>query len=375
MAIKIQLRRGTAANWTSTNPILSDGEVGFESDTGKFKIGRAGTAWIDLAYATDLPSQIDGLLSDLSNTVTSHTTASLNVHGIANTTALETKTGAQAKADAAISSAGTYTDSELYTHNSSILNIHGIANTAALETKTGAQAKADAAESAAKGYADSVVSGLVDSAPTLLNTLNELASALNDDPAFATTVANSIATKATLIVDTSSNLTTANAAIAASTFVLESNTGKFKIGNGTTNWTALPYAGTTSTEITDLTTQLETYANNMMAYHMGQTTEVHGIANVADLVVSSTLTAHTSGTTNVHGIADTASLVTRSDLELYNLDVTNVHGIANTALLLTTSDLTTINNSLDLKAPLANAIFTGTIAPVSYTHLRAHETG
>ena len=49
---KIQLRRDTAANWTSANPTLSPGELGFETDTGKFKIGNAaGTAWTSLSYA------------------------------------------------------------------------------------------------------------------------------------------------------------------------------------------------------------------------------------------------------------------------------------------------------------------------------------
>jgi hypothetical protein len=49
---KIQLRRDTAANWTSANPTLSSGELGFETDTNKFKIGNAaGTAWTSLSYA------------------------------------------------------------------------------------------------------------------------------------------------------------------------------------------------------------------------------------------------------------------------------------------------------------------------------------
>jgi hypothetical protein len=47
---KIQLRRDTAANWTSTNPTLAAGEIGFETDTNKFKIGDGSTAWISLAY-------------------------------------------------------------------------------------------------------------------------------------------------------------------------------------------------------------------------------------------------------------------------------------------------------------------------------------
>jgi hypothetical protein len=49
----IQLRRDTAANWTSTNPTLASGEMGFETDTGKFKIGTGSTAWVSLLYVTD----------------------------------------------------------------------------------------------------------------------------------------------------------------------------------------------------------------------------------------------------------------------------------------------------------------------------------
>lgn len=52
MAARIQLRRDTAANWTSSNPTLTQGEVGIETDTGKFKIGTGSTAWTSLKYAS-----------------------------------------------------------------------------------------------------------------------------------------------------------------------------------------------------------------------------------------------------------------------------------------------------------------------------------
>ena len=47
---QIQVRRGTASQWTSTNPTLASGEWGFESDTGKAKIGNGSTAWSSLSY-------------------------------------------------------------------------------------------------------------------------------------------------------------------------------------------------------------------------------------------------------------------------------------------------------------------------------------
>jgi hypothetical protein len=47
---QIQVRRGTASQWTSTNPTLSAGEFGFETDTNKLKCGNGATAWNSLAY-------------------------------------------------------------------------------------------------------------------------------------------------------------------------------------------------------------------------------------------------------------------------------------------------------------------------------------
>lgn len=49
---QIQVRRGTAAQWTSANPTLAAGEWGVETDTLKTKIGDGSTAWTSLAYAT-----------------------------------------------------------------------------------------------------------------------------------------------------------------------------------------------------------------------------------------------------------------------------------------------------------------------------------
>ena len=48
---QIQIRRGTASQWTSTNPTLASGEQGYETDTGKMKIGNGSTAWNSLSYA------------------------------------------------------------------------------------------------------------------------------------------------------------------------------------------------------------------------------------------------------------------------------------------------------------------------------------
>ena len=51
MTTRIKLRRDTAANWTTENPILAEGEPGLETDTGKIKYGDGTTAWVSLDYA------------------------------------------------------------------------------------------------------------------------------------------------------------------------------------------------------------------------------------------------------------------------------------------------------------------------------------
>jgi len=50
MAIQIQLRRGTASQWTTANTLLAQGEIGLEIDTYKIKIGDGVTVWNSLAY-------------------------------------------------------------------------------------------------------------------------------------------------------------------------------------------------------------------------------------------------------------------------------------------------------------------------------------
>jgi hypothetical protein len=46
----IQLKRASAATWTSLNPILLPGELGLEKDTNSLKVGDGVTAWVSLDY-------------------------------------------------------------------------------------------------------------------------------------------------------------------------------------------------------------------------------------------------------------------------------------------------------------------------------------
>lgn len=63
MATRIQVRRGTTAQWSTSNPTLDIGEFGFNTSLGQLKIGDGVTAWADLDY---LPTQsgLDSSLGD-----------------------------------------------------------------------------------------------------------------------------------------------------------------------------------------------------------------------------------------------------------------------------------------------------------------------
>jgi len=64
MAVQIQLRRGTASQWTSANPILAEGEMGVELDTGKWKFGNGTSTWSLLSYGSGA-ALLDGDKGDI----------------------------------------------------------------------------------------------------------------------------------------------------------------------------------------------------------------------------------------------------------------------------------------------------------------------
>lgn len=108
-----------------------------------------------------------------------------NVGAPVNDTDVATKASAQAQATAAQAAA-----------EATATTLATTAKTEAITAAaTDATTKANTALSSAKTYTDSEITKLINGAPDLLNTLDELALALGDDANFATNVANSIAAK------------------------------------------------------------------------------------------------------------------------------------------------------------------------------------
>jgi len=97
MATRIQLRRDTSSNWGILNVTLSSGEIGFETDTNKFKIGNGSTTWSGLEYfggEVDLSGYLT--LASASTTYLTQASASTNylTQASASTTYLTQASGA-----------------------------------------------------------------------------------------------------------------------------------------------------------------------------------------------------------------------------------------------------------------------------------------
>jgi hypothetical protein len=239
MAVRQQQRRGTAAQWTAANPILSAAEIGFEIDTNKFKIGDGINRWADLIYftadaAAALADLIDGApdllntlnelaaaIGDDANFVTTMTnslalkaplaspsftgtvsgvTKSMVGLGSVDNTADSAKPVSTAQATAiatakseAITTAATDATSKVAAEATARAN----AVTAAIATAAADATSKVAAEATARNSAiTTAVAGVVGAAPAALDTLKELADALTADESTASTLATLVGTKA-----------------------------------------------------------------------------------------------------------------------------------------------------------------------------------
>jgi hypothetical protein len=88
--VQIQQRIDTASAWTTANPTLLAGEVGWESDTKKYKIGDGNTLWAALAYAPGSGGYTagTGVAISASNVITASAVALTTVQTAANETAM-----------------------------------------------------------------------------------------------------------------------------------------------------------------------------------------------------------------------------------------------------------------------------------------------
>lgn len=115
--MRILLRGGTAAEWSTANPTLANREVGVETDTHKIKVGDGTTAWNSLAY---LSAALTGVLDDLTDvTITAAASGDILRHN--GTAWVDTPGTTHFEAAGAVAA-----------HEADTTSVHGIADTSTL---------------------------------------------------------------------------------------------------------------------------------------------------------------------------------------------------------------------------------------------------
>jgi hypothetical protein len=266
MATRMQQRRGTEAQWTSTNngngPVLNIGEIGYESDTNRFKIGDGVSHWVDLNYfadAVELGGNIDDYIP-LTQRGAANGVATLNSSGVIPSEQIPSLVGLDSEITTAVNNA---------------------------------------------------VNALVDGAPAALNTLNELAAAVNDNSSFASEVIAEINTKQDIVTGVSdveigylngvhTAIQTQIDDIASDVTSLETN----KADAATLAENVIDTMAGALTEGTDIVITHNDVANTI--------TIAAGTGLATNTELADAISNHSNDTTDVHGIADTAELATKT---------------------------------------------------------------
>ena len=389
----MQQRRGTAAQWTAANPVLAAGEIGFETDTSKFKMGNGSSAWTALTYfanAAELAAILDsapGALDTLNElaaamgddpaffttvatNLTNHQSDTTSIHGIADMTALATTTNVST----AIATEVSNRDTAIATHSNDTTSVHGIVDTANLALLTDLTTHQNDTTS---------IHGIVDTAN--LATLTDISTEVsNRNTAIATH--NSDTTDVHGIVNTANLALLTDVSTAVGTETTNRGTAISAHNSDTTDVHGIVNTANLAL-LTDVSTAVGTETTNRgtaISAHNSNTTDVHGIANTANLVTTSMLAdAITPANLDFAGLAgvgidwnsgtealdidSTVATKTYADtaVSTHDTDTTNVHGIANTALLATTADvaavtkttlgLGNVDNTADTAKPVSTA--------------------
>jgi len=159
MATDILIKRSTTTGAVPTTGDLSTGELAINTVDKRLFTNNSGTI-VEIGTA---PTSL---------AVTNNTTVGGTL-GVTGNTTLST-----------VSTSGAATIA-----SGSVTGNFSVAGTLTVATPS------NSTDAASKGYVDTAVANVIDSAPGALDTLNELAAAINDDANFATTITNSIATK------------------------------------------------------------------------------------------------------------------------------------------------------------------------------------
>jgi hypothetical protein len=226
---KILIKRGTATQWNNSTTALLAGELGLDTSNNILKVGNGTSLWNSLSGLTLTSTQVNELAQDAISTAFSngtHTNITVTYNDNANSISLST--GPDVVTTTSLGN--TLNDpSTGYVPISDVGNVDGVApldsNGLIADQYIPSTIARDSEIPSLTGYATeayvgTAISNLVDSAPSTLNTLNELAAALGDDANYATTISTALGNKLDSTTAASTYLTQTNA---SSTYLTQTN--------------------------------------------------------------------------------------------------------------------------------------------------------
>ena len=395
--VRLQLRRGTEAQWDAANPTLAAGEIGIETDTNTFKFGDGSTPWNSLSYALSqtvddyillstkgvangvasldasgfIPSAQLPPLAKVTVSAVANQAARLALTAEAGDIAIQSDNGqSYVLASSPASTDGNWralvgSEAVVDTVEAAIVAGTGLDKTyddasgtitididSTVATKTYADTAATAARTAAESYADAAVGVLTNASPALLNTLDELAAALGDDANFAGTVTTALSQKAPLASPTF----TGSVTLPATTSIGDVSNVEIGYVNGVTSAIQVqidakaPSASPTLTGTVTLpeSTSIGDVSNLEIGY-------LNGVTSGVQAQIDAKLASATAATT----YAPLASPTLTGTVTLP--ESTSIGNVSNVELGYVNGVTSGIQTQLDAKAPLAAPTFTGTV--------------
>jgi hypothetical protein len=209
MAVSIRIRRGTTAQWNASTNVLAAGEIALDTTLGKIKVGNGSSLWGSLPFFSIAPSELLSLTqANIADTVLDGTGIDKSFDAVAGklTLSVDSTIANKTYVDTAVTSLGA-TSATTYIPLSQYGNADGVATLdengkipdaeiPATITRDTELSSAISTEVTNRNTAISTaIANLVDSAPSTLDTLNEIAAAFADDPNFATSITTTIGNK------------------------------------------------------------------------------------------------------------------------------------------------------------------------------------
>ena len=365
MATRMQQRRGTAAQWTGSDPVLEAGEMGWESDTNKFKIGDGTNDWSDLQYfndVQDLAGALTGTYLELSDIGNASGPAGLDasknllvpgesiiIEGLTNNEFETTITVVDPTADRTITIPNV-TGTVITTGNlSDITNIGVFSSTIVMEGTT--DDSSELTLSAGDPTADRTLT-FPDATDTLVGKATTDPLTNKSISLGSNTVTSTLAQLNTAVSDADVASLAGSETLTNKTIAIGSNTVSGTIAQFNTAVTDADFATLAGSET--LTNKTIAIGSNTVSGTIAQFNTAVTDADFATLAGTETFTNKTLTSPAIN----TPTGITKSDVGLANVDNTTD---ANKPIS------TATQSALDLKAPLASPTFTGTVSAATLT--------